>query len=108
MRVPPSRASTSSRYSIKRHARWIPIIAVWRHTVRATDGLETTIACGPVNLADQTLSLELSLEMSLPIPHQDEHLPDQIESCVHQTGLQVQRRLFQALMEKADAELVFQ
>jgi hypothetical protein len=76
--------------------------------VRATDGLQTTIACGPVNLSDQTVSLELSLELSLPMPHQDEHLPDQIESCVHRAGLQVQRPLFQVLMEKADQELVFQ
>jgi Uncharacterised protein family (UPF0236) len=74
--------------------------------VRATDGLQTTIALGSVNVLDQTLSLELSLGMSLPMPHQDEHLPDQIESYVHQAGLEVQRQLFQVLMEKADHQLV--
>jgi hypothetical protein len=74
--------------------------------VRATDGLQTTLSCRPVNLVDQTLSLELSLEMSLPMPHQDEHLPDQIEAYVHQAGLEVQRRLFQVLIEKADHQLV--
>ena len=42
------------------------------------------------------------------MPHQDEHLPDQIEAYVHQAGLEVQRRLFQALIEKADQELVLQ
>jgi hypothetical protein len=42
------------------------------------------------------------------MPHQDEHLPDQIEAFVHQTGLEVQRRLFRALIEKADQELVLQ
>src|SRR4051794_17773188 len=46
--------------------------------------------------------------MSLPMPHQDEHLPDQIEAFVHQAGLQLQRRLFQVLIEKADHELVLQ
>lgn len=76
--------------------------------MRATDGLQTTIACRPVNLVDQTLSVELSLTMSLPMPHQDEHLPDQIESFVHQAGLVLQRRLFQVLIEKADHELVLQ
>jgi Uncharacterised protein family (UPF0236) len=91
---------------IKRHARWIPIVPVWRHTVRATDGLQTTIDFRSVNVLDQTLSLELALGMSLPMPLQDEHLPDQIESYVHQVGLEVQRRLFQVLMEKADHELV--
>src|SRR5271163_1941269 len=46
--------------------------------------------------------------MSLPIPPQDEHLPDQIEAFVHQAGLEVQRRLFRVLIEKADHELVLQ
>ena len=44
--------------------------------------------------------------MALPLPPQDEHLPDQIEAFVHQAGLEVQRRLFRALIEKADQELV--
>jgi hypothetical protein len=76
--------------------------------VRATDGLQTTITCRPVNVMEQTFSLQLSLEMSLPTPHQDEHLPDQIEAYVHQVGLEVQRRLFRLLIEKADQELVLQ
>jgi hypothetical protein len=76
--------------------------------VRETDGLQTTIACGPVNRAEKTLSVELSLQMTLPMPHQDEHLPDRIESLVHHAGLEVQRRLFGVLIEKADQELVLQ
>ena len=77
-------------------------------TVRDTDGLKTTITVGPVNCEDQALSLDLSLRMSLPLPYQDEHLPDQIEAFVHQAGLEVQRRLFQVLIEKADQEQVLQ
>src|SRR3954454_9593527 len=46
--------------------------------------------------------------MTLPLPDQDKHLPDQIEAFVHQAGLEVQRRLFRALIEKADHELVLQ
>jgi len=76
--------------------------------MRATDGLQTTINLGPVHRDDQALSLQLSLGMSLPVPSQDEHLPDQIEAFVHQAGLQIQRRLFRALIEKADQELVLQ
>ena len=60
--------------------------------MRDTDGLQTTLTFRPVNRIDQTLSLDLSLEMSLPMPHQDEHLPDQIEAYVHQAGLEFQRR----------------
>jgi hypothetical protein len=74
--------------------------------VRETNGLQTTITLGPVNCQEQTLSLELGLQMTVPLPHQDEHLPDQIEAFVHQAGLEVQRRLFRALIEKADQELV--
>ncbi len=76
--------------------------------MRATDGLQTTITLGSVKDDGQAFSLELSLEMSLPMPRQDEHLPDQIEAYAHQAGLEVQRRLFQVLIEKADQELVLQ
>jgi Uncharacterised protein family (UPF0236) len=76
--------------------------------VRETNGLQTTISCSPVNRTDQVLSVELSLQMTSPMPHQDEHLPDQIEAHVHQAGLELQRRLFQILIEKADHELVLQ
>ena len=76
--------------------------------MRATDGLQTITTCSPVNRVDQTLSLDLALGMSLPMPPQDEHLPDQIEAYVHHAGLKFQRRLFQVLIEKADRELVLQ
>ncbi len=76
--------------------------------MRDTNGLQTTITLGPVNCVDQILSLNLDLQMTTPMPHQNEHLPDQIEAFVHQAGLEVKRRLFGALIEKADQELVFQ
>ncbi|MGZ3489148.1 MAG: hypothetical protein ACXVBY_20060, partial [Isosphaeraceae bacterium] len=76
--------------------------------MRATAGLQTTLTLGSVNHDGQAFSLGLSLEMCLPRLQQDEHLPDQIEACVHQAGLEVQRRLFQVLIEKADQELVLQ
>ena len=76
--------------------------------MRAIDGLQATIALGPVKSDGQAFSLELSLGMTVPMPPQDDHLPDQIEACVHQAGLEMQRRLFKALIEKADQELVLQ
>jgi hypothetical protein len=76
--------------------------------VRDADDLQTTITLGPVNRQGQALSLELALQMTLPMPDQDEHLPDRIEAYVHHAGLEVQRRLFRALIEKADRELVLQ
>ena len=62
----------------------------------------------PSNCVGQTLSLELGLQMALPMPNQDEHLPDQIEAFVPQGGLEIELRLFQAFVEKADQELVLQ
>ena len=76
--------------------------------MRDSDGLQTTLTLGPVNRQGPRLSLELELQMALPRPDQDEHLPDQIEAFVHQAGLEVQRRLFQVLIEKADQELLLQ
>jgi hypothetical protein len=76
--------------------------------VRDLDDLQTTIAVSPVNGQEQRLSLELELPMTLPMPDQDEHLPDQIEAFVHRAGLDVERRLFPVLIEKADQELILE
>jgi hypothetical protein len=76
--------------------------------VRDTNGLQTIIDLGSVNRDGQTLSVELQLQMAFPMPNQDEHLPDQIEAFVHQGGLEIERRLFQVLVEKADQELILQ
>jgi len=76
--------------------------------MRATNGLQTTITLDPVNSDGQTFSVDLLLEIALPIPPQDEHLPDPIEACVHQAGLKIQRKRFQVLIEAADKDLVLQ
>ena len=76
--------------------------------MRDTDDLQTTVTLSPVNRQGQVLSRELQLQMTVPMPPQDEHLPDQIEVFVPQAGLELPRRLFQVLIEKADQELVLQ
>jgi hypothetical protein len=76
--------------------------------VRDTDDNQATIDIGPVNRQGQSLALDLTLQMTMPMPDHDEHLPDQIESRVHRVGLLIQRQLFRALIEKADQELVLQ
>jgi Uncharacterised protein family (UPF0236) len=76
--------------------------------VRDTNDVQTNITLGSVNREGQTLSVELQLQMAFPMPNQDEHLPDQIEAVVHQGGREIERWLFQALIEKADQELVLQ
>lgn len=74
--------------------------------MRDTDGLKTTLTLGPVNRQGSDLSVGLELQITLPLPQQDHDLPGRIEAAVHQAGLEVQRRLFKALIEKADRELV--
>jgi hypothetical protein len=76
--------------------------------VRDTDGLKTNLTLGTVNCQGPDLSVELGLQLTLPLPEQDRDLPDRIEVAVHRAGLEVQRRLFRALIEKADQELVLQ
>lgn len=72
------------------------------------DELQTTITVGPVNRSGQTLSLNGQFQLSLPMPDQDEHLPETIEASVHHAGLEFQRQVFRALIEKADQEQVLQ
>ena len=74
--------------------------------MRDTDGLQTTITLGPVNRVDQGLSASLEMVILLPMPDQDERLPDTIEANVHAAALEAQRQLFRALIEQADRELV--
>ena len=76
--------------------------------MRDTDGLQATITLGPVNRVGLDLSASLKLVITLPMPDQDEHLPDPIEANVHAAGLEVQRQLFRALIEKADREWVLE
>jgi hypothetical protein len=76
--------------------------------VRDTDGLQATITLGPVKRVDHELSTSLQLTLTLPMPPQDQHLPDAIEANVHAAGLEVQRQLFRALIEKADREAVLE
>jgi hypothetical protein len=66
------------------------------------------MTCRRLNLIDQTFSVAMSLEMSLPIPPRDEHLPDRTLAHVDQVGLELQRQrlLFQAFIDKTDQEHV--
>ncbi len=76
--------------------------------MRETDDFQATITLGPVNRVGQDLSASLELMITLPMPDQNERLPDTIEATVHAAGLEVKRRLFRALIEKADRELVLE
>jgi hypothetical protein len=76
--------------------------------MRIADGFQATASIDCVKLQDHTLAAELRLQVSFPMPAQDEHLPHRIEAQVHAAGLEAQRCLFRALMEKADRDVVLE
>jgi hypothetical protein len=60
----------------------ISIVEVWRPTVRTTDGLQVIVTTHPVKVQDQAGSLDLQIQMSFPMPVQDEHRPRLMEDYV--------------------------
>lgn len=74
--------------------------------MRIADDFQATASVDQVNLHDHTLSAELRLHVSFPMPDQDPHLPHRIEAHVCAAGVEAQRCLFRALMEKADHQVV--
>ena len=82
----------NSRCPVDKKARRMDPHSISMETHHACHrGLSDYHQPSPVNCEDQTLSLEVELKMALPMPNQDEHLPDQIETVVHQAGLEAQR-----------------
>src|SRR5207248_6126396 len=61
---------------------------------------------GPVERDDEDRSASLETVITMPMPDQDEHLPETIDANVHAAALEAQRRLFGALIERADRELI--
>jgi hypothetical protein len=84
----------------------ISIVTVWRLAVRTTDDTQATVTLEPVKQHEQAVSVTLHLRVCLPLPPQDERLPQAIEAHVHRAGLEAQRALFRALIEHADRQLV--
>jgi hypothetical protein len=76
--------------------------------MRIADGFPATASIDSVKLHDHTRAAELRLQVCFPMPAPDEHLPHRIEAQVHAAGLEAQRCLFRALMEKADHEVVLE
>ena len=74
--------------------------------MRIADGFQVTASIDRVNLHDHTLAADLQLHVSFPMPAQDPHLPHRIEAHVRAAGVEAQRCLFRALMEKANHQVV--
>jgi len=74
--------------------------------MRTQNGVQVTVTLGEIKATEERLVLQAGIEVCLPTPQQDEHLPQEVEQQVEQVGQQLKRRLYQEFMEKLDAELI--
>jgi uncharacterized protein UPF0236 len=65
-----------------------------------------TFALREVSAAGGRLVLRGTVQLELPVPRQDEHLPHQVEQAVEDAGQRLKRWAFQQFMERLDAELL--
>src|SRR5437588_4087469 len=71
-----------------------------------TRKVQTTMHVHEVKAHDGRLSLRAELQLDLPWPRQDAHLPRRLERAVEDAGQQLKRQLFRQAVEHADLELL--
>jgi len=74
--------------------------------MHATDEVQVGFGHQQVQVEGGRLTMQVQVELDLPMPASDERLPQQIEQSVDQAGQRFKREMFRLAMEKADAELV--
>src|SRR3954452_10930970 len=67
---------------------------------------QPTIRLHEVNTQGRRIHLRAELELDLPMPAQDEHLPAALERAVDDAGQRLKRLLFQQALEHADLHLL--
>ena len=73
-----------------------------------TDGNEVGFEQAQVERAGDQLVIRSRVEVRMPMPASDEHLPQRIEEAVDRAGQQVKREFFRMAMEKADGEAMWE
>ena len=76
--------------------------------MRAKDGPQVTFAPAEVKVQDGCVVLTGDVQLTSPMPRQDERLPHEVEKVVGKAGQQIKRQWFQQVMEKLDAELILE
>jgi hypothetical protein len=74
--------------------------------MRTSSKTQPTIRLHEVKTQGRRLHLRGELELDLPLPAQDEHLPAALERAVDDAGQRLKRLLFQQALERADLQLL--
>jgi hypothetical protein len=75
-------------------------------TMRTSEKHQPTIRLHEVNTQGHRIHLRAELELDLPLPAQNEHLPARLERAVEDAGQQLKRLLFRQALEHADLQLL--
>jgi hypothetical protein len=75
-------------------------------TLRIPMKTQPTIRLHEVKTHARRIHLRAEVELDLPLPAQDEHLPATLERAVEDAGQRLKRLLFQKTIEQADLQLV--
>ena len=74
--------------------------------MRIQNEIDCVLEAQEVKTGDGRLSFVGTFRLELPLPPQDEHLPEAVEKAVEKGGQELKRQAFQYLMEKMDVELL--
>jgi hypothetical protein len=74
--------------------------------MRTPQDLHVTVTCEPVKVQDDRLLVHARVCLELPMPDHDADLPGRLEASIERGGQVIKRRLFQHVVEHADAELI--
>ena len=75
-------------------------------TMRTSTKNQPTIRLHEVKIQGRRMHLRAEVQLGLPLPAQDEHLPATLERAVEDAGQRLKRLLFQQVLEQADAQLL--
>jgi hypothetical protein len=75
-------------------------------TMRTSKKHQPIIRLQEVNIQGRRIHLRAELEVDLPLPAQNEHLPAHLERAVEDAGQQLKRLLFRQALEHADLQLL--
>jgi hypothetical protein len=74
--------------------------------MRTPQDLHVTVTCEPVTIQGDRLLVMAQVCLELPMPDHDADLPGRLEAGIERGGQVIKRRLFQQVVEHADAELI--
>ena len=74
--------------------------------MRTPQGFQVTVVCEPVKIQEDRLLVQAQVSLEMPMPEHDADLPGRLEAGIERGGQILKRRLFQQVIEHADAALI--